>query len=183
MRERPASRVRYRAGEMSLPGTEDRPLIHPITGERIVFRKRARDTGGELFEMSVFLAPQGFIAAPHVHPQQEERFEVAGAPVVFKVAGHERLYQPGEVVVVPPGTPHVWWNPGTEEAATLVQPGPIGEWTFGELAGHLLGWRNRTLARLEAAAAASPTRFRTSPTPMRMSTPRTSRSVESVGPL
>jgi hypothetical protein len=37
--------------------------------------------------MRLFLAPQGFIAAPHVHPKQEERFDVAGAPVVFKVAG------------------------------------------------------------------------------------------------
>ena len=32
------------------------------------------------------------------------------------------------------------------------EPGPMGEWTFGDLAGHLLGWRNRTIARLEAAA-------------------------------
>ena len=102
-------------------GTEDRPLVHPVTGERIVFRKRSRDTGGELLEMTLYLAPRGFIAAPHVHPNQEERFEVAGAPVIFKIAGKERLYQPGEVAIVAPGTPHVWWNPGTEEAATLVQ--------------------------------------------------------------
>ena len=102
-------------------GTEERPLVHPVTGERIVFRKRSRDTGGELFEMTLYLAPKGFIAAAHVHPNQEERFEVAGAPVIFKIAGKERLYQPGEVAVVPPGTPHVWWNAGTEEAATLVQ--------------------------------------------------------------
>ena len=36
------------------------------------------------------------------------------------------------------------------------EPGAIGEWTFGELAGHLLGWRNRTIARLEAAARGEP---------------------------
>jgi quercetin dioxygenase-like cupin family protein len=102
-------------------GTEENPLIHPVTGERIVFRKRARDTGGELFEMNLYLAPNGFIAAPHVHPFQEERFEIAGAPVMFKVDGKERMYQPGEVAVVPPGTPHVWWNPSQEEAATLIQ--------------------------------------------------------------
>jgi hypothetical protein len=24
-------------------GTEEQPLIHPVTGERIIFRKRARD--------------------------------------------------------------------------------------------------------------------------------------------
>lgn len=31
-------------------------------------------------------------------------------------------------------------------------PGPMGEWSFGDMAGHLLGWRARTIARLEAAA-------------------------------
>ena len=102
-------------------GTEENPLVHPVTGERIVFRKRARDTGGELLEMSLYLAPGGFIAAPHVHPNQEERFEVDGAAVKFRVNGKERLCQPGEVVVVPPGVPHVWWNPSAAEAATLVQ--------------------------------------------------------------
>lgn len=29
-------------------------------------------------------------------------------------------------------------------------PGPMGAWSFGDMAGHLLGWRKRTLARLEA---------------------------------
>jgi hypothetical protein len=36
------------------------------------------------------------------------------------------------------------------------QPGPMGEWSFGDMAGHLLGWRNRTIARLEAAARGEP---------------------------
>jgi hypothetical protein len=31
-------------------------------------------------------------------------------------------------------------------------PGAMGDWTFGDMAGHLLGWRNRTISRLEAAA-------------------------------
>lgn len=33
------------------------------------------------------------------------------------------------------------------------EPGPMGEWSFKDLAAHLLGWRQRTIARLEAAAA------------------------------
>ena len=37
-------------------------------------------------------------------------------------------------------------------AARYVEPGPMGDWSFGDLAGHLVGWRNRTIARLEAAA-------------------------------
>jgi len=30
------------------------------------------------------------------------------------------------------------------------EPGPMGEWSFGDMAGHLLGWRNRSIGRLEA---------------------------------
>jgi len=36
------------------------------------------------------------------------------------------------------------------------EPGPMGEWSFGDLAGHLLAWRNRTIARLEAAGRGEP---------------------------
>ena len=36
------------------------------------------------------------------------------------------------------------------------EPDAMGEWSFGDLAGHLLGWRNRTIARLEAAARGEP---------------------------
>jgi hypothetical protein len=36
------------------------------------------------------------------------------------------------------------------------EPGPIGEWTFGDMAGHLLGWRIRTIDRLEALARGEP---------------------------
>jgi hypothetical protein len=32
-------------------------------------------------------------------------------------------------------------------------PGPMGEWTFKDLAAHLLGWRERTIGRLEAVAS------------------------------
>ncbi len=37
-------------------------------------------------------------------------------------------------------------------AARYAEPGPMGAWSFGDLAGHLLGWRNRSIARVEAAA-------------------------------
>ena len=40
--------------------------------------------------------------------------------------------------------------------ARYTEPGPMGEWSFGDMAGHLLAWRNRTIARLEAAGRAEP---------------------------
>ncbi|HYM85011.1 MAG TPA: maleylpyruvate isomerase N-terminal domain-containing protein [Candidatus Dormibacteraeota bacterium] len=36
------------------------------------------------------------------------------------------------------------------------EPGPMGDWTFGDLAGHLAGWRERLISRLEAAARGEP---------------------------
>ena len=36
----------------------------------------------------------------------------------------------------------------------MTEPGPMGPWSFKDLAAHLLGWRDRTIARLEAVADA-----------------------------
>jgi hypothetical protein len=38
----------------------------------------------------------------------------------------------------------------------MEEPGPMGEWTFKDLAAHLTGWRRRTVMRLEAAARGEP---------------------------
>src|SRR5215217_8498484 len=102
-------------------GTDEHPLVHPVTHERIVFRRRARDTDGQLLEMSLYLGASGFIAAPHVHPFQEERFEISGGPAIFRIDKQERRYEPGETVVVPAGIPHVWWNASDQEITTLIQ--------------------------------------------------------------
>lgn len=38
----------------------------------------------------------------------------------------------------------------------MERPGPMGAWTFKDLAAHLTGWRERTIGRLEAGAGADP---------------------------
>ena len=52
-----------------------------------------------------------------------------------------------------------WWRDLVAEIGEerMTEPGPMGEWTFKDLAAHLLGWRERTITRLEAAAAGGPT--------------------------
>lgn len=40
--------------------------------------------------------------------------------------------------------------------ARYAEPGPMGDWSFADMAGHLAGWRNRTIARLEALAGGEP---------------------------
>lgn len=70
------------------------------------------------------MKPHGFVAAEHVHPVQEERFEVLAGSVKFRVNGVERKAHPGEIFVAPPRTPHVWWNDSDEEACVLVDVRP-----------------------------------------------------------
>jgi hypothetical protein len=36
------------------------------------------------------------------------------------------------------------------------EPGPMGDWTFRDLAAHLAGWRNLRIAQLEAAGRGAP---------------------------
>ena len=40
--------------------------------------------------------------------------------------------------------------------ARYAEPGPMGEWSFGDMAGHLAGWRERTVNRIHALARGEP---------------------------
>src|SRR5579871_6920475 len=99
-------------------------LEHSVTGERITFRKTAKDTNGKLAQMGFTMKPHGFVAAEHIHPLQEERFEIVSGSVKFRVKGIEREGHAGETLTVEPGTPHVWWNDGDQEANLIVEYRP-----------------------------------------------------------
>jgi mannose-6-phosphate isomerase-like protein (cupin superfamily) len=103
-------------------------LVNPVTGERIVFLRTAADTGGELLEMEDTWTRPGHRAAEHVHPGMEERWEVLSGAAAFRVGGVERVAGPAEVVIAPPGTPHVAWNPGDGEVRLRVEMRPALRW-------------------------------------------------------
>jgi quercetin dioxygenase-like cupin family protein len=99
-------------------------LGHPVTGERLVWRRVARDTNGELVEGDLFARPGGHPAAAHVHPHQEERFGVLAGTIKLQVDGEETTLRVGEWAEVPVGRPHTWWNDSQEDAHVLVQVAP-----------------------------------------------------------
>ena len=91
-------------------------IENPVTGERIVFRQTSAETNGEAVVIECFVKPSGFVAAAHVHPFQSERFEVLAGSVTFRLDGQELPTGPGDIVLVPPGKSHQFWNTGHEEA-------------------------------------------------------------------
>src|SRR5918998_2789840 len=99
-------------------------IEHPVTGERMTFLKTAEDTGGEYVRIELAVRPHGFVSAPHIHPRQEESFEIHQGTFTFVLAGKERQVGPGDGATVPPGTSHAWWNPGSEPGLAIVEIRP-----------------------------------------------------------
>jgi quercetin dioxygenase-like cupin family protein len=99
-------------------------IENPVTGERLVFRKTSRETGGQAVVIETFVQPNGFVAAAHVHPSQDERFEILRGSVGFNVGRKKLVAGPGQRISVPAGTPHKFWNAGEEEAHFVCEVRP-----------------------------------------------------------
>lgn len=92
--------------------------------EQIEFLATSADTDGEFVRCRSRVAPGRPAPPEHSHPGQEERFEVERGRFGY-VLGDRRLEAtPGEVVVVPPGTKHTWWNAGSDELSVLAEITP-----------------------------------------------------------
>jgi quercetin dioxygenase-like cupin family protein len=112
-------------------------LLNPVTGLRTVFRKTAEETSGELLQVDWIGEPSWTTGPDHVHPQQEERFEVLCGRLGLRADGIERVHGVGDVIVVSAGSPHPAWNAGDDEVHVLVdfRPALRTERAFETLAG------------------------------------------------
>jgi hypothetical protein len=59
-------------------------LYNPIQGDWMVFRETARDSGGKLLSAELIVSPHGSNPL-HVHPHQEEHFEVLSGTLGIQV--------------------------------------------------------------------------------------------------
>jgi quercetin dioxygenase-like cupin family protein len=112
-------------------------LVNPATGLRIVFRETAQTTSGELLQVD-WVGDPGWTTGPdHLHPYQEERFEVLSGELGLRVAGVERRHGAGDSIVVPASAPHAAWNAGDGVVHVLVEVRPAlrTEIAFETLAG------------------------------------------------
>ncbi len=82
-------------------------IENPRTGEQVEFEVRTPDL---LVMRSTWTRP-GRRAAAHVHPTMEERYEILEGTAAFRVAGVDRTAAAGDIVIVPPATAHLAWNP------------------------------------------------------------------------
>jgi mannose-6-phosphate isomerase-like protein (cupin superfamily) len=130
-------------------------IENPVTGERIVFLHTSSETNGEAVVVETFVQPGDFVAAAHVHPRQEERFQVLTGTMGFRAGRDEVELGPGQRITVPAGTPHKFWNAGEAEARFHCEVRPALH--FEEL-----------LATMFALAAQGKTNRKGMPNPLRL---------------
>jgi len=92
--------------------------------EQVEFLATAATTGGELVRCRMRVAPSRPAPPEHSHPKLEERFIVEQG-VLACVRGNERLEaNAGEVVIIPPGTNHTFWNAGDGQLTVVGEVRP-----------------------------------------------------------
>jgi quercetin dioxygenase-like cupin family protein len=99
-------------------------LDNPISGERFIFHQTAGDTGGQLLSFDLTVTPDGRVPGGHVHPMQQESFEVVRGIMRFRKGLRTVIARPGDTVVVPPGAFHQFANAGDEPAVVRVRVEP-----------------------------------------------------------
>lgn len=138
---RPAARRGRRAGQLG-----------GVAGGNLV--RRGAGTGGARSERGGWLLPTRGMGDAAANPESAEGRR-----------GTEAVMEPGATAAMTTGAALALverereaWEALLAEVgeARMLEPGPMGEWSFRDLAAHLTAWRSRTLARLEAAADGQP---------------------------
>lgn len=89
---------------------------NPRCREKIVIRTPAADTGGERTVMDLYVEPGGFAAGYHTHPYSDERFTLVRGKLKVHMDGRELILdEPGQSVLIEPGTVHRWFSATDDE--------------------------------------------------------------------
>ena len=96
-------------------------IENPATGQRLTFLATARDTAGEVFRAEGAFPPGSFAGVKHIHPHQDEHFEVLAGHAAFYANGREQVLGAGETIDVPAGTKHTFRNAGDDDMRVLFE--------------------------------------------------------------
>jgi quercetin dioxygenase-like cupin family protein len=110
-------------------------IENPVTGQRLTFLETGADSRGESFRAEGAFPAGGFAGVEHIHPHQDEHFEVLAGQAAFSVEGVERVLGAGQTIEVPAGTRHTFGNAGDDEMRVVFEfrPAPTSTQRFYEL--------------------------------------------------
>lgn len=81
--------------------------------DTMVFRKTSADTDGAYLEVEATYTEMSDRRPPiHLHPHQDELFQVQEGELAFLVEGKKQVVSAGGELALPKGNLHTVWNPG-----------------------------------------------------------------------
>ena len=91
-------------------------------GERVTVRRHAP----EVLEVEAEWAPAAAKPLPHLHPAQDERFEILEGELTIDLDGTRHVLRAGDGLDVPRATKHRMWNSGDAVARATWRTMPAG---------------------------------------------------------
>ena len=90
-----------------------------------------RSAAPDVLEVEAVYGVGGDPPPPHLHPAQDEHFEVLSGEMRVRLDGDERTLSAGDTLDIPRLRKHQMWNPGAVEARVAWRTSPAGrteEW-------------------------------------------------------
>jgi mannose-6-phosphate isomerase-like protein (cupin superfamily) len=111
---------------MSVPTTAGLRLHNRHTGEVLVMWRRRRD-GVPVLMLQGSLPAHREGPPMHVHYVEDEEGRVTAGRLSVDLGGRQLEMGPGEIVRLPKGVPHRWWNQGSEAVEFEGQSHPLAD--------------------------------------------------------
>ena len=94
-------------------------ITNARTGQIMIFLKTSAETNGELLQIECFSPPTLERELEHIHPLQENIFEIISGNFIFRLNGKEQVVGAGQSINIPANVPHNFWNSGDKDAHYL----------------------------------------------------------------
>ena len=91
-------------------------IANARTGQIMMFLKTGAETNGKLLQIDCISPPTTMRDPEHIHPFQENKFEIISGMCTFSIDGNERIATAGNVITIPPKVRHYFWNPSDTDA-------------------------------------------------------------------
>jgi quercetin dioxygenase-like cupin family protein/uncharacterized protein YndB with AHSA1/START domain len=104
----------------------DELLAIPEAGIEVRVIERGAETGGERCSFEVIGRPRGFLTQRHTHTLQTERLEPLSGAMKVVMEGRTHVVNAGDVLDIPPGTPHTQEPMGAGAGTARITHTPAG---------------------------------------------------------
>jgi uncharacterized protein YndB with AHSA1/START domain/quercetin dioxygenase-like cupin family protein len=104
----------------------DEVLAIPEVGVEVCVIERGADTGGARCAFEITGRPRGFLTQEHAHALQTERIEPLSGAMKVVMEGRTYVLNAGDVLDIPPGTPHTQEPMGAGAGTVRITHTPAG---------------------------------------------------------